>query len=59
MATLARLSAAGAYLHSPWFLASSWYGEYYTRWQDYVGGKTLVTTNLTMLDKLRDSAVPG
>jgi hypothetical protein len=45
-------TAPGAYLHSPWFLASSWYGEYYTRWQDYVGGKTLVTTNLTMLDKL-------
>ncbi|HXI83336.1 MAG TPA: hypothetical protein VNL17_04505 [Verrucomicrobiae bacterium] len=45
-------TAAGAYLHSPWFLASSWYGEYYTRWQDYVGGKTLVTTNLAMLDKL-------
>ena len=45
-------TAAGAYLHSPWFLASSWYGEYYARWQDYVGGKTLVTTNLTMLDKL-------
>jgi len=45
-------TSPGTYLHSPWFLASSWYGEYYTRWQDYVGGKALVTTNLTMLDKL-------
>lgn len=36
----------------PWFLSTSWYGQYYTRWQDYVAGKTLVTTNLTMLDKL-------
>ena len=45
-------TSPGTYLHSPWFLSSSWYGEYYARWQDYLGGKTLVTTNLTMLDKL-------
>ncbi len=45
-------TSPGSYLHSPWFLASSWYGEYYARWQDYVGGNTLVTTNLAMLDKL-------
>ena len=45
-------TAPSPFGHSPWFLASSWYGEYYTRWQDYVGGNTLVTTNLAMLDKL-------
>jgi GH15 family glucan-1,4-alpha-glucosidase len=36
----------------PWFLASSWYGEYFARWQDYVGGKSLVDTNKVILDKL-------
>jgi GH15 family glucan-1,4-alpha-glucosidase len=45
-------TSPGAYLHSPWFLASSWYGEYYARWQDYVGGTSLVDTNKNMLDLL-------
>src|ERR1041384_5433784 len=36
----------------PWFLSTSWYGEYNARWQDYSGGKTLVDVNLDMLDKL-------
>jgi len=36
----------------PWFLASSWYGEYFARWQDYVGGKSLVDTNKVILDSL-------
>ena len=45
-------TASGAYKHSPWFLATSWYGEYYTRWQDYLGGKNLVNTNKYTLDLL-------
>ncbi len=45
-------TAPGAYKHSPWFLATSWYGEYYTRWQDYVGGTSLVDTNKYLLDLL-------
>jgi GH15 family glucan-1,4-alpha-glucosidase len=36
----------------PWFLASSWYGEYFARWQDYFGGTTLIDTNKAILDKL-------
>ena len=36
----------------PWFLATAWYGEYFARWQDYVGGKDYITTNKLMLDKL-------
>ncbi len=36
----------------PWFLASSWYGMYFARWQDDVGGKDLISTNKTMLDNL-------
>ncbi len=45
-------TSPGAYLHSPWFLASSWLGEYFARWQDYVGGTSLVDTNKDMLDLL-------
>jgi GH15 family glucan-1,4-alpha-glucosidase len=45
-------TSPGAYLHSPWFLASSWLGEYFARWQDYVGGTSLVDTNKNMLDLL-------
>ncbi|MGO9610234.1 MAG: glycosyl hydrolase family 65 protein [Verrucomicrobiia bacterium] len=45
-------TSPGAYLHSPWFLASSWLGEYFARWQDYVGGTSLVDTNKYMLDLL-------
>lgn len=36
----------------PWFLSTSWYGEYNARWQDYQGGKSLIDVNLNMLDKL-------
>jgi hypothetical protein len=36
----------------PWNLATAWYGLYFTRWQDYVGGKSLVDTNKAMLDKI-------
>ena len=36
----------------PWFLASSWYGEYFARWQDYVGGKEMINTNKMILDNL-------
>ncbi|HVM59329.1 MAG TPA: glycosyl hydrolase family 65 protein [Verrucomicrobiae bacterium] len=45
-------------LHSPWFLASSWYGEYFARWQDYVGGTSLVDTNKKMLDRLVNKLGP-
>lgn len=45
-------TSPGSYLHSPWFLATSWYGEYFARWQDYVGGTSLVDTNKNMLDLL-------
>lgn len=45
-------TASGAYLHSPWFLATSWYGMYFARWQDYLPGKNLVTTNLYTLNLL-------
>ncbi len=38
--------------HSPWFLATSWYGEYFARWQDYVGGTAMINTNKYMLDLL-------
>lgn len=34
----------------PWTLANAWYGMYFTRWQDYVGGKSMVNTNKYMLD---------
>ncbi len=36
----------------PWTLASAWYGEYFARWQDYVGGKLMINTNKMMLDKI-------
>jgi hypothetical protein len=36
--------------HNPWFAATSWYGEYFARWQDYVGGTALVDTNLYTLN---------
>jgi alpha-glucosidase len=36
----------------PWNLATAWYGMYYARWQDYVGGKSLVNTNKALLDKI-------
>ncbi len=36
----------------PWTLATAWYGEYFTRLQDFYGGKSLVTTNKAMLDKI-------
>jgi alpha-glucosidase len=36
----------------PWSLSTSWYGEYFARWQDYFGGKSLVDTNKAMLDKI-------
>lgn len=45
-------TAAGAYLHSPWFLATSWYGEYFARWQDFVAGKAMIDTNLYTLNLL-------
>ena len=45
-------TSPGAYLHSPWFLATSWYGEYFARWQDYVGGKAMIDTNLYTLNLL-------
>jgi len=51
-------TSPGTYLHSPWFLASSWYGEYYARWQDYLGGTTLVDTNKYMLDLLVNKLGP-
>jgi GH15 family glucan-1,4-alpha-glucosidase len=35
-----------------WFLASSWYAEYFSRWQDYVPGKQMITTNLYILNLL-------
>jgi len=38
--------------HSPWFLATSWYGEYFARWQDYVGGTAMINTNKYELDLL-------
>lgn len=47
----------------PWFLSTSWYGMYYARWQDYVGGKALVNTNKYTLDlliaKLGDMGLGG
>jgi GH15 family glucan-1,4-alpha-glucosidase len=51
-------TALGAYKHSPWFLATSWYGEYYARWQDYVGGTSLVDTNKYLLDLLINKLGP-
>lgn len=36
----------------PWFLATSWYGEYFARWQDYVPGKRMISTNLYVLNLL-------
>lgn len=36
----------------PWFLATSWYAEYFSRWQDYVPGKLMITTNLYLLNLL-------
>jgi len=36
----------------PWFLSTSWYGQYYSRWQDYVPGDALVDVNLDKLDLL-------
>jgi hypothetical protein len=51
-------TAPGAYLHSPWFLATSWYGEYYARWQDYFGGTSLVDTNKYTLDLLVNKLGP-
>ncbi|MEI6084660.1 MAG: TIM-barrel domain-containing protein [Verrucomicrobiota bacterium] len=36
----------------PWFLATSWYGMYFARWQDSLAGKSLVDTNKVLLDKL-------
>jgi hypothetical protein len=36
----------------PWTLSTAWYGMYFARWQDYVGGKTMVNTNKLMLDKI-------
>jgi hypothetical protein len=51
-------TSPGTYLHSPWFLATSWYGEYYTRWQDYVGGTSLVDTNKYTLDLLVNKLGP-
>jgi GH15 family glucan-1,4-alpha-glucosidase len=51
-------TAPGAYQHSPWFLATSWYGEYYARWQDSVGGTSLVDTNKYLLDLLINKLGP-
>lgn len=34
----------------PWTLANCWYGMYFARWQDYVGGKAMINTNKFMLD---------
>lgn len=42
----------------PWFLATSWYGEYHARWQDYVGGKALVDVNRQKLDQLMTKLGP-
>ncbi len=36
----------------PWFLSTSWYAEYFSRWQDYVAGKQLINTNLYVLNLL-------
>lgn len=36
----------------PWFLATSWYGQYYARWQDDLAGKALVDVNRQKLDLL-------
>lgn len=36
----------------PWTLSTAWYGMYYARWQDYVGGKNMINTNKLMLDKV-------
>ncbi len=36
----------------PWFLCTSWYGEFNARWQDFVGGKGLIDVNLTSLSNL-------
>jgi hypothetical protein len=36
----------------PWTLSTAWYGMYYARWQDYVGGKNMINTNKLMLDKI-------
>jgi len=51
-------TAPNTYLHSPWSLACSWYGEYYARWQDYFGGTSLVDTNKNMLDLLINKLGP-
>ncbi len=45
-------TAGSPFGHSPWFLATSWYGEYFARWQDYLPGKSLINTNLYTLNLL-------
>jgi hypothetical protein len=45
-------TAPSPYGHSPWFLATSWYGEYFARWQDYLPGKSLINTNYYTLNLL-------
>ena len=35
-----------------WFLSTSWYAEYFSRWQDHVPGKGLISTNLYLLNLL-------
>ena len=42
----------------PWFLATSWYGEYFARWQDYVAGKAMINTNKYVLDLLINKLGP-
>ena len=36
----------------PWTLATAWYGLYYARWQDYVGGKDFININKEKLDRI-------
>ncbi len=51
-------TAGAPYGHSPWFLATSWFGEYFARWQDYTGGKAMINTNKYVLDLLVNKLGP-
>ncbi len=51
-------TSPGTYMHSPWFLATSWYGEYFARWQDYAPGTTMIDTNKYLLDLLINKLGP-
>lgn len=42
----------------PWTLANCWYGMYHARWQDFVGGQSLINTNQYMLDLVIEKLGP-